>query len=534
MQDPSQAAPQAPFRLAPSAALFNLGPSSPSYPVLAPRVAPRAPAPAPLPESRIRLGTRLRPALMFAGWVVVGAVSVRLLWSGPEPLQGATAPPPSQAVPAAPMREPILPNEIAGRSAALTEPDPETVTATILAMLDPPELKPAVEPSGGATTEAAVLSLLQALPAAVPVESLEDIADAALTTHAELPQLSDDDAQAAVVAAILAARAEAAEPSATASESPPVAAKSDEVEGSTLLAAILAALEPASGELVADARDDDDEPPTPDSVPVPHVAAFVAADIAADADPARVSDEFTHETILATLLEAAERTASAHAAEPPSTAEVNAAIIAEILAALGQPNIAIAATPVIHATSADVLTIIAADAILVPPIASGDTTAMHALDRAAVVHATEPPAAPSIQALVDAILMAATPAGDGEPGPVIAQLQQTAPAIPAPQPPAAPNAPSAPATDAAAQSARFLTRGDELIEIGDVAAARLFYERAARAGNAQAMIALARTYDPEILRQRGVVGLTADPARAKFWYDKAAAAGAAGPAPKSP
>ena len=65
-------------------------------------------------------------------------------------------------------------------------------------------------------------------------------------------------------------------------------------------------------------------------------------------------------------------------------------------------------------------------------------------------------------------------------------------------------------------------RGDEFLRTGDIAAARLFYERAANAGDIDAMTALARTYDSRTLRQLGVVGLTPDAERALHWYHRAA------------
>jgi hypothetical protein len=50
-------------------------------------------------------------------------------------------------------------------------------------------------------------------------------------------------------------------------------------------------------------------------------------------------------------------------------------------------------------------------------------------------------------------------------------------------------------------------RGNDQIAHGNVAAARLYYQRAADAGVAQAALALASTYDPDELDRLRVVGL---------------------------
>ncbi len=81
----------------------------------------------------------------------------------------------------------------------------------------------------------------------------------------------------------------------------------------------------------------------------------------------------------------------------------------------------------------------------------------------------------------------------------------------------------------AEQISLLIRRGDEHMRGGDIAAARLFYDRAAAAGSVDAMRALARTYDPQELRRLGVIGLSADPERAQFWRQKADEAARAAP-----
>ena len=68
----------------------------------------------------------------------------------------------------------------------------------------------------------------------------------------------------------------------------------------------------------------------------------------------------------------------------------------------------------------------------------------------------------------------------------------------------------------------LLKRGEELIREGDIAAARLMLGRAAEAGEARAALALGATYDADVLRKLGVLGVTGDVAQARAWYGKAA------------
>jgi hypothetical protein len=71
------------------------------------------------------------------------------------------------------------------------------------------------------------------------------------------------------------------------------------------------------------------------------------------------------------------------------------------------------------------------------------------------------------------------------------------------------------------QSASLITRGQERLMNGDIASARLLLKRAANAGDAQAALALGMTFDPDFLAQRGVLGIVADVAQARAWYDTA-------------
>jgi hypothetical protein len=72
-----------------------------------------------------------------------------------------------------------------------------------------------------------------------------------------------------------------------------------------------------------------------------------------------------------------------------------------------------------------------------------------------------------------------------------------------------------------AEIAALLGRGDAFLYSGDINSARLFYERAADAGNGPAALLLGATFDPVILGQVGARGVITDPAQALTWYRRA-------------
>jgi hypothetical protein len=72
-----------------------------------------------------------------------------------------------------------------------------------------------------------------------------------------------------------------------------------------------------------------------------------------------------------------------------------------------------------------------------------------------------------------------------------------------------------------AELAALVARGDGFLATGDVASARLFFERAADAGDSRAAMRMALTYDGAVLERVGVRGLHGDPERASFWYRRA-------------
>jgi hypothetical protein len=67
----------------------------------------------------------------------------------------------------------------------------------------------------------------------------------------------------------------------------------------------------------------------------------------------------------------------------------------------------------------------------------------------------------------------------------------------------------------------LLARGNALEATGDLAGARLVFQRAAEAGNARAAFMLAETYDPIVLETLRESGLASNIETARVWYAKA-------------
>jgi len=73
----------------------------------------------------------------------------------------------------------------------------------------------------------------------------------------------------------------------------------------------------------------------------------------------------------------------------------------------------------------------------------------------------------------------------------------------------------------AAEIAALVARGDAFLGAGDLASARLFFERAADAGDGHAAMRMAVTYDAAFLERAGLRGLRGDPEQATLWYRRA-------------
>jgi hypothetical protein len=137
-----------------------------------------------------------------------------------------------------------------------------------------------------------------------------------------------------------------------------------------------------------------------------------------------------------------------------------------------------------------------------------------------------PPPAPSAVAPPPPSVAALPPAPSA-----VAPPAPSAPSKP-PTPPAAEREPNQPTASPAPQLdqqeiANLLQRGQVYLENGDISAARPLLRRAAEAGDVRATLALARTYDPAVLKQLGALGATADIAKARAWYQKASELGSA-------
>jgi hypothetical protein len=73
----------------------------------------------------------------------------------------------------------------------------------------------------------------------------------------------------------------------------------------------------------------------------------------------------------------------------------------------------------------------------------------------------------------------------------------------------------------------LVEQGERFIKDGDIVTARMIFERAAKAGDAAAALALAAAYDPIVLAKVGVLGMDTDVEKARIWYENALSLGAA-------
>jgi TPR repeat protein len=79
----------------------------------------------------------------------------------------------------------------------------------------------------------------------------------------------------------------------------------------------------------------------------------------------------------------------------------------------------------------------------------------------------------------------------------------------------------------AAEITVLLARGDRSFSSGDVASARLYYGRAADAGDGQAALRLGETFDPVFLERAHLRSARGDLTAALSWYRRARDMGAA-------
>ena len=111
------------------------------------------------------------------------------------------------------------------------------------------------------------------------------------------------------------------------------------------------------------------------------------------------------------------------------------------------------------------------------------------------------------------------------PPPQTAPPQRATPPPP-PAPVVTPPVPSPPVPSPRSPAVIALVeRGDTMMDLGDITAARLLYQRAAESGSGSAAMKLANTYDPGFISSHHVIGMKADRATAAIWYRKAVALG---------
>jgi hypothetical protein len=134
---------------------------------------------------------------------------------------------------------------------------------------------------------------------------------------------------------------------------------------------------------------------------------------------------------------------------------------------------------------------------------------------------TAPPAPSQASAVVGKDDVLQSDRGSASKGPADTSV------VPANAPVSGPNSPAATALAppisglSKAELTELLHHGDTLLRTGDISSARLFYERAADAGDGRAALRLGATFDPEFLGRLGLGTLQADPAEARSWYSRA-------------
>jgi hypothetical protein len=93
---------------------------------------------------------------------------------------------------------------------------------------------------------------------------------------------------------------------------------------------------------------------------------------------------------------------------------------------------------------------------------------------------------------------------------------------PLPTQPVSPQSSGGPAVLPPAQEADMLQKGQDYLGRGDVASARMLFEELSAHGSAKGALAMARSYDPNALKEIWIVGtLQPDAEKAKLWYQRA-------------
>jgi hypothetical protein len=112
--------------------------------------------------------------------------------------------------------------------------------------------------------------------------------------------------------------------------------------------------------------------------------------------------------------------------------------------------------------------------------------------------------------------------------PTAAAPSPITPPQPATAPSTTPPAPPRPSAEQLAEARQYVQRAIRILQqTNDIAAARLFLERAAKLGDADALFQLAETYDPAWLARAGARGVSGDTSRARTLYQQALDGGVA-------
>jgi hypothetical protein len=128
------------------------------------------------------------------------------------------------------------------------------------------------------------------------------------------------------------------------------------------------------------------------------------------------------------------------------------------------------------------------------------------------------------EARTSLVIAAPPPAEKLAPEPPLRPVMTLPPSAPAvrkavPQPPAL-------SEEVRTQAERMFAQGNKHLEQRNISAARMFFQRAADAGLAEAALKLGETYDPAELRLLEALAIAADRNEARKWYERARDLGA--------
>jgi hypothetical protein len=143
------------------------------------------------------------------------------------------------------------------------------------------------------------------------------------------------------------------------------------------------------------------------------------------------------------------------------------------------------------------------DVDAIKSVESSLTRRVDQLEAAALLHLQKLPVASPSNARTAALAPAASPG------------------LLADKPAAAPMPPAASQLLSTEEIAELLARGDAFLNRGDIVSARLFYERAANAGDGRAALRVGTTFDRAFLGRDVLPSVQGDPAEARLWYQRA-------------